>query len=223
MSKRFRVIALMWLLVPVIGAGGVAVYCALRHVPEFYREALESPAAGQKICSDRMLQHCSALASDVRKSGRWHAVFTAGEINGWLAVDLLQNYPGALPPEFRDPRVRIEPDRVRLACSFQQGGFSSVLSLTVEPAVIRPNVLAIRICSARAGAIPVPLGRFLRAISDAARRAKARIEWRQADGDPVAILSLSPAGGDGRRALLDTLRLGDGKISLAGRTEGSEK
>jgi hypothetical protein len=78
--------------------------------------------------------------------------------------------------------------------------------------------LAIRIRSARAGAIPVSLSQFLRAISDAARRAKVKIEWRQADGDPVAILSLTPAGGSDKRVLLETLRLGDGKISLAGRT-----
>ncbi len=219
MSKRPRIVGLTLLLALLaIGAAGLTVYRLLQHVPEFYREALDVPAEGQKLGSDRMLQLCGALASDVGKSGPWHAVFTAGEINGWLAVDLAQNYPDALPPEFHNPRVRIEPDRVRLACSFQQGRFSSVLSLTVEPAVLKQNVLAIRIRSARAGAIPVPLSRFLRAISDAARRAKARIEWRQADGDPVAIVSLSPAGGD-KRALLETLQLGDGKISLAGRTE----
>jgi hypothetical protein len=218
-SKRSRIIGLTLLLALLaIGAATFAVYRALRHVPEFYREVLDSPADGQKLASDRMLQLCGALASDLGKSGPWHAVFTAREINGWLAVDLVQNYPEALPPEFRDPRVRIEPDRVRLACRFQHGSFFSVLSLTVEPTVVNPNVLAIRIRSARAGAIPVSLSQFLRAISDAARRAKVKIEWRQADGDPVAILSLTPAGGSDKRVLLETLRLGDGKISLAGRT-----
>ncbi len=219
MSKRFRVgVLVVVLLLLAIGTAALAIYVALRHVPEFYREALAAPADRQKLASDRMLQRSGALASDLKRTGRWHAVFTAEEINGWLAVDLVQNYPDTLPPELCSPRVRIEPDRVRIACRFQQGNLSGVLSLIVEPYVVKPNVVALRVRSARAGAIPIPLGRFLGAISAAARRAHARIEWRQAGGDPVAIFSLDPPHGN-NRASVEAIRLGDDKISLAGRTE----
>lgn len=219
MSKRFRLgVLILLLLLLAVGTAALAIYGALHHVPEFYRAVLEAPADRQKLASDRMLQLSGALVSDIKRNGRWHAVFTADEINGWLAVDLVKNYPDALPPELSSPRVRIEPDRVRIACRFQQGNFSGVLSVTVEPYVVKHNSVAVRVRSVRAGAIPIPLSRFLGAISAAAQRAHTRIEWRQAGGDPVVIFSLDPPHGE-HRTSVEMLRLGEDKISLAGTTE----
>ena len=139
MRKRLRIAALIGcglLLVIALGLGGL--YWALKHEPEFYRDAVRLDRSRQKQASDQMLQRAAALRSDVEKEGRWKALFTAEQINGWLAVDLPENFPDALPESFRDPRVEIRPDRMTLACRLKQGGTTTVVTLTVEPYLPEP-------------------------------------------------------------------------------------
>lgn len=200
-------------------AGGLGLYRAVRHTPEFYRQALAVDAAAQRLASDQMLQRATALASDVHKPGRWQAVFTAEQINGYLAVQLSKDHPGLLPPALRDPRIAITPRQVVLACHYQDARLSCVLSLTLEVYLADPNVIALRIRQARAGAIPLPLDDVLRQISRATERLAWRVDWRQAEGDPVAQIHLPlPRGKDGKTVQIDSLRLGEGEIYVAGRT-----
>ena len=217
MSRRLRLVLLI--------AGGLAVlvalvllglYLAAQHEPAFYRQAMEIDDAVLEKASDRMLQQATALASAVKKEGRWEVLFTAQEINGWLAVDMVRNHPNTLPSTLRDPRVTIDPTQITIACRFEQGGVSSVLSLTVEPYMPEPNVIALRIVKARAGLLPAPLGRVLGGLSEAAHGLQFHLEWRRAGGDPVAMLSFPPD--DDRPVRIETLRLGDGEIYVAGST-----
>ena len=144
----------------------LGLYLAARHEPTFYREALHIDRVVLEKGSDRMLQQTTALASAVKKPGHWESLFTAEQINGWLAVDLVRNHPHTLPPELHDPRVAIDPKRITVACCFDHDGLHSVLSLTIEPYVPEPNILALRIVSARAGLLPVPLGQVLDRITE---------------------------------------------------------
>jgi hypothetical protein len=84
--------------------------------------------------------------------------------------------------------------------------------------MIKTGVVAVRIRQARAGALPLPIERVLTAVSEASRRAGAAIEWRQAEGDPVAVISI-PRPRGGKQILLESLRLGQGKLYVAGQTE----
>ncbi|OHB67618.1 MAG: hypothetical protein A2V70_03470, partial [Planctomycetes bacterium RBG_13_63_9] len=189
MGKKLRIAALVGCgLVLVVAVGFFALYKGLKHEPQFYREALAVDPAAQKQTSDEMLRRATALRNDVQRGGPWHALFTAEQINGWLAVDLAENYPDALPETLSDPRVAIRPDRIMLACRLRQAYGSSVVSLTVEPYLPEPNLLALRIRQARAGALPAPLGKILDGISQAAAQAQLRVHWQQADGDPVVFL-----------------------------------
>ena len=86
--------------------------------------------------------------------------------------------------DVRPPRGD-RPERITVACRFEQGGVSSVLSLTVEPYVPEPNVVALRIVRARAGLLPVPLGRVL----DGFRRRPGH-----AASSPVAARRRRPRG-----------------------------
>lgn len=217
-SRRptFRLLLLLGGLLAAVVAL-LAVYLAVRHEPEFYREAMETDHAVLEKGSNRMLQHAAKLTGDLRGQKPWKALFTADEINGWLAVDMMKNHPGTLPPSMRDPRVIIDPAQVTIACRFQQNGVESVLSLTVEPSVPEPNVLALRIVKARAGLLPVPLGQVLEQIKKAAGDMRLDLRWRRAGGDPVAMLSLPPSDED-RPVRIDTLQLGEGEIYVAGGT-----
>ena len=171
MSRKIRILlflvgGLLALLVVVL----LGLYLGSQHVPAFYREALEADPIEQEQASDRMLQQSMALASALKKAGRWEAVFTAEEINGWLAVDMVKNHPGAVAPPLSDPRVAIDANAMTVACTIEQAGRSSVISLSVEPFMSEPNVLALRIVKARAGMLPLPLGEILDRISQAAHR-----------------------------------------------------
>jgi hypothetical protein len=219
MSRRTRLLLLAAAIaVVLIVFGLLGLYLAARHEPAFYHEALHIDRAVLEKGSDRMLQQTTALASAVKKRGHWEALFTAEQVNGWLAVDLVRNHPNTLPSMLHDPRVAIDPKRVTVACRFERDGLSSVLSLTVEPYLPEPNVVALRIVSARAGLLPVPLGQVLNRISEAARDLHVHLEWRRADGAPVAMFSLPPAAED-RPVRIETLRLGEGEVYVGGTTQ----
>jgi hypothetical protein len=216
----------LWISLALLSAALLVLLClylASQYEPPFYREALDADPAEQEKASDQMLQQATALASALKKTGRWESVITADQINGWLAVDMVKNHPNALPPTLCDPRVIIDPDAITVACRFEQSGQSSVISLTVEPYMSELNVLALRIVKARAGLLPMPLGKLFDHITQAAHDMQLHLEWRQSGGHPVALLTLPAAEDDGRQVRIETLRLSDGEIYLAGRTEQKQK
>ena len=204
----------------VIAAVLFVLHQGARRVPKAYREAIEMDPAVLKEASDQMLRRATALAGDVKREGGWQALFTDRQINGWLAIDLVENHPDALPKSMSDPRVAIEPDRVMLFCRFRRGNIDSVVTVTIEPYVPEPNVLALRIRRARAGIVPLPLQKVLDAISQAAGRTELWLAWRQAEGDPVAMITIPPPRDDDAKLVeVETLRLGKGEIYLSGRTK----
>jgi hypothetical protein len=211
--------AIALLVVGFLGGG----YWAVRREPAFYRQALAHEPARLEEASDELLQHTTALVSDVREVGQWQALFTADQVNGWLAVDVPQNHPGLLPAEIIEPRVMFQPSRVTIGCRLEQAGISTVASLEVEVYMARPNVLAIRFCKARAGAVPVPLAPILERCSAAAANSNLRLEWQQASGDPVALLTLAARQEHGTEFFLEKLELRDGEMYLSGRTEKAGK
>ena len=216
------VVCCLVLVAIAVGLAVIAVglYKASQHVPELYHQALQVDPAAQRQAGDEMFRRATALLSDVKTQDRWEALFTAEQINGWLAVNLPEKHPGTLPKFLGDPRVAIEPDRIMLFARFQKGDFTSVITLTVEPYVPEPNVLALRICRIRAGAVPWRLDKILEAVSEAARREDLHLKWRQADGDPVALISI-PSQGDGQDRLvqIEAVQLGEGEIYLSGTTK----
>lgn len=201
-------------------AGFVAgVYWASQRVPEFYAQAIRLDPQQAQAANERLLAGASALVSDARKEGEWSAVFTAEQINGWLAVDLPQNYPDLLPPEVVDPRVHITPRQATLACRYQEGAVSTVISVAVELYLAEPNVVALRVHAIRAGAVPIPLSQVLDGINEAAQQMKLQLRWTTAGGDPVALLTVTPAeASDNTRYRLEALEMRNGEVFVAGRT-----
>ncbi len=183
-------------------------------MPEFYRKAMEADAAGQRPAAQRMDRQVLDLASRMHTSGRWRAIWTAEQVNAWLAVLLPQKLPHALPPEFVDPRVAIDRSGITLACRYRGPYGQTVLTLVVEPYVPEAGVLALRICKARAGLAPLPLGKILAAAAAAVRAADYRVSWHQSGGDPV--LQIAPA--KDARARIEGLELRDGEIRIEGTT-----
>jgi hypothetical protein len=207
-------------VVALLAVTAVLLWRATQKVPEFYARAVQDDPADRAEASDRMIQRATTLAGDVKKEGRWEATFTADEINGWLAVDLVENHADQLPATMSDPRVAIGPGRLMIACRYEEGWIEAVLSLEVDVYLAEPNVLALRVYEARAGGLPLPWERVQDQITQAVRRSRLKIEWAQVDEDPVATISLPPPSPqEPIAATIDAITLGDGEIYMSGTTE----
>jgi hypothetical protein len=219
MSKRRRIaLASIGIVVLLVGGAALWFYLALHHVPRFYEEAGKPDAMARKSGSDEMLRRSAELASDANRRGRWQAVFTAEQINGWLAVDLVENHPTLLPPELHDPRVAIYDGQIIVGCHYE-GRVSTVASLEADASLQGPNVIAIRIRRARAGAVPLPLDKLMPQAVSALENAGCTVELRQASADPVLLITLHPQTRHGRTLVLETLTLREGQLEVAGETK----
>ena len=219
MARKFRIAAIV-VVGLLLAAGGTAllVYRATQQVPAFYEEALAREPQAAMQANDEYLQQVTALASDLQRPGEWQAVFTAEQINGWLAVDLVSNYPDLLPEEIQAPRIAIADKQATVACRIVRGDKSTVFSLSLDVYLSEPNVLALRLRSARAGALPMPLAKVLDALTEAARHADVPLQWRQNAGDPVALVSLAQARDAGEFGQIDCVELRDGALWISGHT-----
>jgi hypothetical protein len=194
-------------------------YRAVGRVPDWYQQATETvEPARQRKASDEMERRVTDLASGVESTGKWKVLFTAEQVNAWLAVALKEKHPGLVPSDLTDPRVVIEPDGITVGGRFHRGSINSVVSLKIDVFLAEPNVVGARIRSARAGALPWPLGRVLDVISLAARKSNVSLQWRQTDGDPVALITIPPADKK-KRLRIESLQLGDGELFVSGVTE----
>lgn len=236
MRKRLAIVGMvLGVLVVAAAAGAYLLYRGSQRVPEFYRQALEMDEQTERQASLEMAANVSSLVNDVKKEGRWQAVFTAEQINGWLAVDaaderaeagqaqaLLEHPADLLPPYLSDPRVAIEPEQVWIACRFEQDNWTSVLSLPVEIYLAEPDVIALRIRQVRAGVVrlPLPLEKILDGVVRTAHQHDMQVYRRQIEGDSVIEVSIpSLRDGDEKAIRIDTLQLGEGKVYVAGSTE----
>jgi len=219
-TKRLRIplFALAALLV-MAGVVALVAYRSLRQVPAFYAAAIEQDESVQAEANDECLRQAAALASDVQRPGYWRAVFSTEQINGWLAVDLVRNYPGALPEELENPRVDIHQGMTTLAFGYKQAEVTTVVSIWFDLYLSSPNVVALRLRGVRAGLMPIPLSSVLDGISTAARKFDLELEWRQSHGDPVALIKLPTAlDADENEMQLDSIEFSEGAVNVAGRT-----
>jgi len=223
MSRRKRAFIIVAGIALVACAATLGSVWAVRHEPTFYREALEQSFADQRRASDELLENASALASRARQSGNWRALFTAQQINGWLACDVPHNHPELLPDEISRPCVAIDDHHVRLACRRTTGGVDVVLSLEVEIHLTAPNEFSVRFRRARAGAIPLPMASVLDRLTETARDLDLHVRWLQAGGDPVAVISMPPPRADeSTRLSVESLRLAGGELYVAGHTSSGD-
>lgn len=211
----------------LLAAAAFSLYRGTQHVPEFYQHVLTSTVtpSRQFQVGDELEREVLNLHNAASKPGRWEAEFTDEQINAWLAVVLPRNHPQALPAEIRDPRVKIAAQSAQLAWRLKGERFETVISLQADVYLTdQPNQIAIRLHAVRAGWVPVPLSQVSERVSEAARRGRVDVSWSQQEGDPVALLRVParyPEFED-REFCLDTLELGDGKVSLSGHTEGGK-
>jgi hypothetical protein len=205
------------LAMAILCATGYWAFQAARSVPEFYREAVACDPTDQDEARDEFVAETTALASDLHRRGRWQHVFTVDQINAWLALELAANYPELATGEWRQPRIEIREHEATIACQYETDRISTVMSLTFDVYLHEPNVVALRVRKARAGALPVPLTQVLDGITQVARELQIRLEWRKDHGDPVALITFpQPRDSQAVAVQLESVELRDGELLVAG-------
>lgn len=221
MSRRVRIpLVVAGVLVLLLAGGGLWFWLAVRHVPHFYSDALAVDLVEQKQASDKMVRRTAALSNDLRREGHWDAVFTADQINGWLAVDRTQNHPQLIPHEFHDPRVAIHDGQMIVGCRYESARIDTVLSLTADVYLQSPNVLAVRIQRARAGAVPLPLKDVTNELVTACENLGCKVTLREVEADPLLLITMPLPTNSARDGTVrvETIELREGEVHLAGET-----
>lgn len=222
---RFVVIAAVLGFILLIG-GGLALWRASQSVPDFYEQALVIEVPDLEEAGDELERQVLELHNDVQDSGQWRAEFTDDQINAWLAVDLPAKFPKATPAGVSDPRVAIADGQILAACRYDSPKLSSVVSLALTIQLTdEPNVIAIQIKNARAGAVPLPLKSILDKVASEARRTEVPVRWSQTDGDPVALVTIPDESDryENRRIHITGIEFFEGRVVLTGETETTDR
>ena len=217
---------LLWAAIVILVAGALGLWLlerAAQHVPDFYQQALAEQFTPQYLrqTSDQLERQVLELHNHARREGHWEAEFTEQQLNAWLAADLERKFSQTLPRGVRDPRVKISPDHIQLACRYEDEHWQLVLSLTVAVFLTdTPNELAVRIREVRAGRVPLPLKQVLDAVTTQARQRALPLRWSQEQADPIALIQIPTQAEQhrGREMILESVSLRDGSVLVTGRT-----
>ncbi|HEX4414544.1 MAG TPA: hypothetical protein VH107_13010 [Lacipirellulaceae bacterium] len=219
MARKLRIAALGSLVVSALGLAivGGAFYAA-RQVRPFYRQALQIEPEALERGGRELESRATALYSDAKQVGRWQALFTAEQINGWLATQLAQNAGDQLPTNFRDPRIAIARDLLTLGFRTTSGGVDTIISVDAAISLTEEGDIAIRLLSVRAGALPLPVTQLADELADGCKKLKVPVRWTTQNGQPVALIELRT----NEQMYVDDIQLDENQLYVAGHT-GKER
>ena len=214
--KRWVKIVLLFVVV-LIGGFGWVIY-SVKQVRPFYTAALAIPKEKLHEGNREFLNRASRFQNDVRKPGEWNLVITDEQINGWLAVDLANNHPDALPAEVQQPRVDIDPTQISIGATIDREPFPVAASLDIKLQLSSNHELALRVITARLGNLPWPVESIIAQLRRATTKQGWTVRETTIDNDPVLLLK-PPAPNDGQAEVtLESLELREGEIYLRGKT-----
>ena len=195
-----------------------AVWLSLTVPPSFYRSFRALPRAEREVRAKRFVSSSLQLRNDISNEHSWSAAFSDGEVNAWLAEDLVTHFADQIPPEVHEPRISFEHDRVTFAFGLDRGPIRSVIWVVARVAVPEDNVLALTVEKVRAGMIPIAVDRVIGPLTAAARDRGLDVRWQEDANPPVALIRYRPDGG---RAdiVLEKLIVRHGQIRVSGRSD----
>jgi hypothetical protein len=212
------------LAVAALLAGYAAV--ALRHVQPFYASAINVAPRDLASASREMESRVAVLYSGAKPPGRWQAAFTDEEVNGWLAVTLVEKFPELLPPEVTRPRVAFVEGGVLIGFQWRGERLEAVISVKADARMADDDVLAVRLRQVRAGSLPLPTSDVVEQVSLAAAQIEWPLRWAYEEGDPVALLpTRNVFSTELQERRLELIEIRKGELLLAGSTapEGDDR
>lgn len=217
-----RTLATIATLLILGGLAGGTLLALLRYEPEWYREALPPASEVRTQRSQEFLTEFHDLLNSVGDP-RWFAQFTDEQINSFLEEGFKHSGLAArmLPDDITDPRVILEPEKLRLAFRYGRGTWSTVVSIETRIWLPRqePNVAALELVGFQLGALPISVQSLLERVSEVGRSNGIEVTWYRAPetGHPVAILRFQ-ADRDRATVHLESVKLEQGKLIIQGRS-----
>jgi hypothetical protein len=219
MARNVRIAAVCSLVVTTLVAailGGV--YYAARQVRPFYTEALRVDPEVLERGRQELESRATTLYTDAQRHGRWQALFTTEQINGWLATQLANNSGGELATSVRDPRVAIKQDSLTLGFRTKSRGVETVISVEASVSLTEQGAVAIRLLSVRAGALPLPVMQLADEIAHACKNLTLPVCWTQQNGKPVVLVEIHSEKPQ-REFYIDAIELHENELYVAGHTD----
>jgi hypothetical protein len=219
MSRKGLVLAATVAL--VLGGTGSLLYLLLHHEADWYAQCDLPPPAERAKASGRFVSKFDELL--IAKKRPFNLLFTAKEINSFFSVGFVDmNLARNLPDSVREPRIAIEPNKIRLAFRYGSGWLNTVVSVDVGVWLAHQNgkdhsTIAVELQSMHAGSIPISAQALLEQVSEAARQQNIDVVWYRHNGNPVALLRFQ-ADRLHPTVQLDQLELRQGMIVLRGRS-----
>jgi len=218
MSCRRKRLILIGAGLAILAAVPIVAWLSLTHQPSFYRALAAVPREQREAKAKHFVASSLQLRNDITNERDWQAVFTDGEVNAWLAEDLVTHFADQIPAEVHEPRVAFEPDRITLAFQLDRGPIRSMIWVVAAARVPEDNVLALTLEKIRAGVVPIPADRIIGPITDKAREHGLDIRWTREQGLPVATIRFQ-AGRAPTGTVLERLDIRQGQIRLSGRSD----
>jgi hypothetical protein len=220
MKRRsfFLGVGIVALLLVAVG-GGLALLVG--HEPTGYQQAAVPEGESRQKQSGEFHGEFVQLIDGIVNKRQWYAKFTEDQINSFFEEDFVKSGTAdkALPECVREPRVTIQPDRIRLAFRYGSEQYSTVLTIDLRAwlAPKEPNVVALEIQGLWAGSLPISSHTLLQRVSEAADQQNLKVTWYRHEGKPVALLRFQPY--QSRPSFqLQRLELGEGTLLISGRS-----
>ncbi|MFO0807064.1 MAG: hypothetical protein U0746_00405 [Gemmataceae bacterium] len=218
--RRRSIFALIFILTSFLLSGGTALALLLHHVPTFYRD--NSIGEGSRRASQA--HECERRAQEVWNTMEnglpWEQQFYQCEINSYFQQEASRTIGGLLelPEAVHDVRIAFDNDLIRVGFRYGQGQWSTIISVEFRVWLVakKPNVVALELCSFRAGAIPLGTQVLLDYVSEQARQFNIDVTWYRNHGHPVALLQFQ-ANQPRPTILLSRLEVQAGQLKVGGR------
>ncbi len=225
MTHKYRIAAIGTLVIVALIAALIGgAYYATQRVAPYYEQALRIEPQVLEEGRRELESRATALYSDVKQVGRWQALFTAEQINGWLATQLRPEKGAKLPPNIHDPRVAITPETLTLGFRTKSSGVETVISVDASVLLTEEGHIGVRFLSVRAGSLPLPVMQLADELADACQRLKLPVRWTQEKNQPIAIVHLAnDSAANDREFFVDTIELRENEMYVAGHTEAGKR
>jgi hypothetical protein len=227
MSRKSFLVAASIALV-LAGSTSATLFLLIRHEPEAYRRACLPPGPVRTQRSQEFKKGFSELWNAcTNKDHELDLRLSDEQINSYFAEDFKRSglAQHLLPEKISEPRIILEPGKVRLAFRYGSGLWSTIITIDfgLWLPTKEPNVVALELQGLHAGSLPIGAQAFLDNLSDIAEQNNIQVSWHRypPTGNPVALLRFQSDARDPSLQLND-VHVEQGNLVIRGKPVESE-
>jgi hypothetical protein len=207
----------------LLGGSITALGAVLKHEPSFYRHNQIDAGGARKDLASTFLREFGQMTLNIKaKVPDWGCEVSEAQMNCFFeeAFAQLGEAEALRKLNISSPNVTLENDnRVRLAFRYGSGWFSSIISYDLKIWLVprEPNMIAVEILKARAGALPISSHAILQQLCEFGHQQNYKVTLYRHEGNSVAVVELQPYQPH-PWAIMTRLKVDQGKLTIRGKT-----